>query len=77
MAWADQARGELEAGGVPRQPTESEPLSGLSAQELQIARLVAHGLSNAEIGQQLHLSRRTVGSHLYRIFPQLGITSRA
>ena len=48
----------------------------LSPQEAQIARLVAEGLSNREIGQQLFLSHRTVGSHLYRIFPKLDITSR-
>ncbi|MEZ0076470.1 response regulator transcription factor [Planotetraspora sp. GP83] len=49
----------------------------LSAQELQIARLAAAGLSNREIGQRLYLSPRTVGSHLYRIFPKLNITSRS
>jgi DNA-binding NarL/FixJ family response regulator len=42
-----------------------------------IARLAAEGLSNREIGQQLYLSHRTVSNHLYRIFPKLGITSRA
>jgi DNA-binding NarL/FixJ family response regulator len=51
--------------------------SGSSAQELQIARLAAEGLSNREIGERLYLSPRTVGSHLYRIFPKLDITSRA
>jgi DNA-binding NarL/FixJ family response regulator len=35
------------------------------------------GCSNREIGQRLYLSDRTVGSHLYRLFPKLGITSRA
>jgi DNA-binding NarL/FixJ family response regulator len=49
----------------------------LSPQELQIAQLAAEGLSNREIGQRLYLSHRTIGSHLYRIFPKLGITSRA
>ena len=39
--------------------------------------LAAAGLSNKEIGQQLFLSHRTVGAHLYQIFPKLGITSRA
>ena len=33
-------------------------------------------MTNREIGQQLYLSPRTVGSHLYRLFPKLGVTSR-
>ena len=33
-------------------------------------------MSNREIGQRLYLSHRTVSSHLYRVFPKLGITSR-
>ena len=40
-------------------------------------QLAAAGLSNKDIGQQLFLSPRTVASHLYRIFPKLGIRSRA
>jgi DNA-binding NarL/FixJ family response regulator len=44
---------------------------------MQIASLVAQGLSNREIGERLFLSHRTIGSHLYRIFPKLEITSRA
>ena len=51
-------------------------LSALSAQQLQIARLAAQGLSNQEIGQRLYLSPRTIGSHLYRTFPKLDISSR-
>jgi len=39
--------------------------------------MAAEGLSNREIGQRLFLSHRTVGSHLYRVFPKLGITTRA
>jgi DNA-binding CsgD family transcriptional regulator len=38
--------------------------------------MAATGLTNRQIGAQLYLSPRTVGSHLYRIFPKLGITSR-
>jgi DNA-binding NarL/FixJ family response regulator len=39
--------------------------------------MAAEGLTNREIGQRLYLSHRTVGVHLYRIFPKLGISSRA
>ena len=39
--------------------------------------MAAGGLSNREIGQQLFISHRTVGYHLHRIFPKLGITSRS
>lgn len=44
---------------------------------MQIASLAAKGLSNREIGERLFLSHRTIGSHLYRIFPKLEITSRS
>ena len=39
--------------------------------------MAADGLTNREIGQKLYLSHRTVGSHLYRIFPKLGVTARS
>jgi DNA-binding NarL/FixJ family response regulator len=39
--------------------------------------MAADGLSNRAIGQRLYLSHRTVESHLYRVFPKLGVTSRA
>jgi DNA-binding NarL/FixJ family response regulator len=39
--------------------------------------MAATGMTNPEIAQQLYLSPRTVSSHLYRLFPKLGITSRS
>jgi len=39
--------------------------------------MAAEGLPNRKIGQRLYLSHRTVGAHLRRIFPKLGITSRS
>ncbi|WP_182113171.1 MULTISPECIES: LuxR C-terminal-related transcriptional regulator [unclassified Actinotalea] len=48
----------------------------LTARELEIARLVADGLTNREIGQRLVLSERTVDNHLYRLFRKLGVASR-
>jgi DNA-binding CsgD family transcriptional regulator len=76
-AWAERADQELRATGEGGwQPTFS-PSELLSPQEAQIAQLAARGLSNREIAQRLYLSHRTISSHLYRIFPKLGITSRA
>lgn len=45
--------------------------------EGQIAALAASGLTNKAIGERLHLSARTVGGHLYNVFPKLGVTARA
>ncbi|HXT89681.1 MAG TPA: helix-turn-helix transcriptional regulator, partial [Trebonia sp.] len=63
--------------GVVSQAPRPQQWTSLSPQELQIALLAAEGLTNREIAQRLYLSHRTVSSHLYRIFPKLGITSRA
>jgi DNA-binding NarL/FixJ family response regulator len=41
-----------------------------------VARLVAQGLTNPEVGERLFISRRTVGHHLSHIYAKLGITSR-
>lgn len=77
LPWAERARQELRASGEVRRPRTVDARDQLSPQELQIAQLAADGFSNREIGQRLYLSHRTVGSHLYRMFPKLGITSRA
>jgi DNA-binding CsgD family transcriptional regulator len=74
---AQRARLELRAAGEGSSRREPRPWDELTAQELQIARLAADGLSNREIGQQLFISHRTVGAHLYKIFPKLGVTSRS
>ncbi|MEV6844876.1 AAA family ATPase [Actinoplanes sp. NPDC051411] len=52
-------------------------VEALTPQELQIAELAAAGLTNKEIGAKLNLSPRTASTHLYRLFPKLGVTSRA
>ena len=76
-AWAEQARGELRASGARRVRRELGDTESLTAQELQIVRMAAQGLSNREIGQRLFLSHRTIGSHLYRAFPKLGVAARS
>jgi ATP/maltotriose-dependent transcriptional regulator MalT len=74
--WGEQARRELRASGERSRRRVPEARDELTAQELQIAQLAAEGLSNREIGQRLFLSHRTISTHLYRVFPKLGITSR-
>jgi DNA-binding CsgD family transcriptional regulator len=74
--WADRAREQLRASRE-KQHNGSEARLELTEQELQVAEMAAQGMSNREIGHRLYISPRTVGSHLYRIFPKLGVASRA
>jgi Predicted ATPase len=76
-AWAARAQRELAATGETVERRRPGRWAALSPQELEIARLAGQGLSNREIGERLYLSHRTVGSHLYRVFPKLGIQARS
>ncbi|MFI1696686.1 ATP-binding protein [Streptomyces bobili] len=75
--WAERARAELDATGevLPRTETVGA-LAVLTPQERKIIRLAARGLSNRDIAAQLFLSPRTVGYHLYKAFPKLGVSAR-
>jgi DNA-binding CsgD family transcriptional regulator len=75
--WVDKARAELRASGERLAEPANAPRQPLSPQELQIAQMAASGLSNREIADRLFLSHRTVGAHLYRVFPKLGVVSRS
>ena len=75
-AFAERARRELVAVGekIRKQPVSSG--DDLTAQESQIARAAAGGLTNQEIGAQLFISTHTVEWHLRKVFVKLGISSR-
>jgi DNA-binding CsgD family transcriptional regulator len=60
-----------------RQPRSSDLLMQLSPRERQIARLVAKGLTNAEIGKQLWITQNTVKQTLKRMFRKLNVSARA
>ena len=62
-------------GPTPRQ--DHDLIDDLTAQERLVVELAAEGLSNRQIGERLFLSPRTVGSHLYKAFPKLGVSNRA
>jgi len=74
--WSGRARDELRATGETVGKRTPDARDRLTAQELQIAQLAAQGLSNRAIGERLFVSHRTIGSHLYHIYPKLGITAR-
>ena len=75
--WAERASSELRASGLPDARPPAAAGARLSPQQQEIATLAASGLTNKQIAERLHLSPRTVGTHLYQIFPKLGVTSRA
>jgi len=75
-AFAERAARELRATGERPRNRTAKPTDTLTAQELHIARLVATGATNPEVGAQLFLSPRTIEAHLRSIFRKLGLTSR-
>ena len=58
------------------EPTEERASDLLSERELTILKMAAKGMSNSDIAEELHLSARTVESHLGSIFNKLGVGSR-
>jgi DNA-binding CsgD family transcriptional regulator len=75
--WSERTRTELRATGETARKRDPSTIDALTAQELQIARLVAEGHANKEVAAQLFLSPRTVEYHLRKVFAKLGISSRA
>ncbi len=79
VAAASEHRPVAEPAAQPAPPAAADPgpYADLTAQEQQVVALAAEGLSNRQIGERLFLSPRTVGSHLYKAFPKLGVSNRA
>jgi DNA-binding NarL/FixJ family response regulator len=63
--------------GEPGATTSRQAVSILTPRELEVLKLVAEGLSNQDIAQQLVLSEHTVHRHLANILRKLGLSSRA
>ena len=58
------------------QRLDNGPAGGLSQRETEVLALAAHGLSNRQIGKELHLSEATVKRHLANVYEKIGVHSR-
>lgn len=70
---------ELGAKAVPRGPrrkTRSHP-AGLTPRQSQVLGLLARGLSNRELAEELHISTKTAGNHVSAVLAKLGVKRRA
>ena len=79
MGSADSPSRSSRAGAVGRgSPGPPSPaFRGLTPRELEVLRLVAEGLTDAQVAERLVLSLRTVHSHLRSIYRKLGVRSRS
>lgn len=75
--WSDVALAELDASGLAVRRRETGPVVDLTARELQIALLLADGLTTREAAAALFLSPKTVEHHLRHVYTKLDIGSRA
>jgi len=67
----------IEAAGQPRPRVRRDWPAGLSEREVEVLRLLAHGLSNAQIADRLVISRRTAEHHVQHIYTKIGQSTRA
>jgi ATP/maltotriose-dependent transcriptional regulator MalT len=67
---------EREAVSYPEPIEKPARLAGLTAGETEVLRLVASGMTNARVAEELFVSRRTVDAHLRSIYRKLGVASR-
>ena len=77
MATGRKAATEVSSESAPPQVAERAGLDQLTQRQVEVLRLVARGMTNAEIAEVLFLSRRTVHAHLRTIFHKLGVGNRS
>jgi LuxR family maltose regulon positive regulatory protein len=71
-----KAKGAAVSPAPASSPTRGELVEPLSERELEVLRLIADGLSNAEIAEKLVIAQGTVKRHINNIYGKLGVGSR-
>ena len=74
---AECARAVVEAAGLPPARARGVWPCGLTDREVEVLRLVAHGMSNAAVAAELVISRRTVENHVQHIYAKTDVSTRA
>jgi DNA-binding CsgD family transcriptional regulator/Tfp pilus assembly protein PilF len=80
MALEQAVEHALEHQAIPQEqppPPAADHPAGLSAREVEVLRLVANGMTNASIAQELYISPRTVNAHLGSVYHKIGTSTRA
>ncbi|WP_166351980.1 HD domain-containing phosphohydrolase [Phytoactinopolyspora limicola] len=72
----DAVQAVLEAAGHERRSRRVRP-AGLTDRQVEVLRLVTHGLSNREIAERLVISRRTAENHVQDVYTKIGVSTRA
>jgi len=77
LTWHYRKPAEAPARAVGESAVRQGYPGGLTAREVEVLRLVARGLTDAQVADALVLSKRTVSTHLTSIYSKLGIGSRS
>jgi len=72
----DQAAALLRELGDESRPLTAQHVDDLTARELEVLRLLAEGLTNAEIAGRLFISTKTAGNHVSNILMKMGVRNR-
>jgi DNA-binding NarL/FixJ family response regulator len=79
-AWLSPRAAEVVLGHLRRNGSEHDsddgPIEELSVRERDVLRLIARGMENSEIAEELNISQRTAKNHVSNILAKLGLPSR-